>query len=136
MQWDAENQRRMKALSDNPKQVTAVSRDTKITLLGSAFFSSPTLIMLDKAFANQMKGTELTGNDANVRSLHLTALRLQKISELYDAIAKSKQDNVDGHKLHLLIQHLKDAKKKGDMLQASRGLWNCCKLHVNDMERN
>jgi hypothetical protein len=113
MQWDAENERRMKALSDNPKQCTAVSRDAKITLLGSAFFSSQTLIMLDKAYVNQMKGTELTRSDATVRSSHLTTLRSRKLSELYDAIAKSKQDNVDGHKLQLIIQHLKDAKKKG-----------------------
>ena len=104
MQWDAENERRMKALSDNPKQNTAVGRDAKITLLGSAFFSSQTLIMLDKAFENQMKGTKITNSDAKERSLHLTALRSQKLSELCDAIAKSKQDNVDGHKLHLLIR--------------------------------
>ena len=116
MQWDAENERRMKALSDNPKQKLAVGRDAKITLLGSTLFSSQTLIMLDKAYVNQMKGTKLTSSDANERSLHLKTLRSRKLSELYDAIAKSKQDNVDGHKLQLIFQHLKDAKKKGDML--------------------
>lgn len=118
IQWDVVNKRMINELSNNPNQSKAVDTDTIRTLMGSNLFSAQTLIMIDDAVRSQIQATKLklTKYQQNAKSSHLTTLRSKKIAELSEAIANSTLNNVDGSNLILFSQHLKNAKKKGDML--------------------
>ena len=86
--------------------------------------------MIDDAVRSQIQATKskLTKTQQNAKSSHLTTLRSKKIAELSEAIANSTLNNVDGRNLIMFSQHLKSAKKKGDMLPVvptRRRKWNC-----------